>query len=252
MFIDIAGFTGLSERMGDRVVPLLSRYLDITSEVIVANGGTIDKFIGDAVMAFWGAPQPQADHALSCCRAALACRKAIAESGLADDLGRPLHIRIGINSGQMLVGNIGSELRLNYTVIGDAVNVASRLESANKIYGTQILIGEETERLARGMILTREIDRVAVYGREEGLSAFQLIDLAGAHDSGRRERWILSYEQGLAKYRDRDPVGAAAEFEAVLRERPQDLAARVLLERCENVQERLPDDWHPIAALKSK
>jgi len=147
MFIDVAGFTGLSERMGDRVVPLLSRYLDAVSEVIVANAGTIDKFIGDAVMAFWGAPTAQQDHAVRCCRAALACRKAIEAAGVNDDQGYPLQIRIGINSGRMLVGNIGSELRLNYTVIGDTVNVASRLESANKQYGTQILIGTETKRL---------------------------------------------------------------------------------------------------------
>ena len=133
MFIDVAGFTGLSERMGDRVVPLLSSYLDMISAVIVAHGGTIDKFIGDAVMAFWGAPGPQPDHAARCCRAALACRAAVETSGLCDDDGRPLHVRIGVNSGAMLVGNIGSELRLNYTVIGDAVNVASRLEGANKL-----------------------------------------------------------------------------------------------------------------------
>jgi adenylate cyclase len=252
MFIDIAGFTGLSERMGDRVVPLLSRYLDLSSEVIVANGGTIDKFIGDAVMAFWGAPQPQADHALLCCRAALACRSALGESGLTDDLGRPLHIRIGINSGRMLVGNIGSELRLNYTVIGDAVNVASRLESANKIYGTQILIGEETERLARGVIITREIDRIAVYGREEGLSAYELVDLAGEHEASHRAPWIVRYERGLAKYRDRDLTGAIVEFEAVLRDRQQDQATRVLLERCRQLQSQAPEDWQAIAVLNSK
>jgi adenylate cyclase len=252
MFIDIAGFTGLSERMGDRVVPLLSRYLDIASEVIVANGGTIDKFIGDAVMAFWGAPQPQTDHALLCCRAALACRRAIEESGLSDDLGHPLHIRIGINSGQMLVGNIGSELRLNYTVIGDAVNVASRLESANKIYGTRILIGEETYRCARGAIITREVDRIAVYGREEGLSAYELIDLAAEDEAKRRAPWIVRYERGLTKYRDRDPTGAIAEFEAVLRDRPQDQPAKVLLERCRELQSQAPNDWRPVAVLKSK
>ena len=96
MFIDIAGFTGLSERMGDRVVPLLSKYLDVTSEVIVANGGTIDKFIGDAVMALWGAPTAQQDHALLCCRAALSSRRLIESSGLADDKGQPLQIRIGM------------------------------------------------------------------------------------------------------------------------------------------------------------
>lgn len=252
MFIDIAGFTGLSERMGDRVVPLLSRYLDVVSEVIVANGGTIDKFIGDAVMAFWGAPQPETDHALLCCRAALACCRAIEESGLSDDLGRPLHIRIGINSGQMLVGNIGSELRLNYTVIGDAVNVASRLESANKIYGTQILIGEETYRLARGTIITREVDRIAVYGREEGLSTYELIDLAEKHDARHCPSWVVRYEQGLARYRDRDLTGAIVEFEAVLRERPQDQPANVLLERCRELQSHPPNEWSPVAALKSK
>src|SRR3569623_1847859 len=195
MFIDIAGFTGLSERMGDRVVPLLSRYLDVTSEIIVANGGTIDKFIGDAVMAFWGAPQLQGDHAARCCRAALGCREAIEQSGLADDLGQPLQIRIGINSGRMLVGNIGSELRLNYTVIGDAVNVASRLEGANKWFGTKILIGEATERLARGAIISREGDSIAVYGREEGLSVYELVGLAGEPTVGREAAdWIADYE----------------------------------------------------------
>jgi adenylate cyclase len=252
MFIDIAGFTGLSERMGDRVVPLLSRYLDLTSEIVVANGGTIDKFIGDAVMAFWGAPQLQADHALSCCRAALACRRAIDESGLVDDLGHPLQIRIGINSGRMLVGNVGSELRLNYTVIGDAVNVASRLESANKGYGTQILIGEATERSARGAIVTRELDSIAVYGREEGLSVYELIGLAGDHEANYAASWITAYERGLAKYRARDLIGAIAEFEAVLRERRQDQAAKVLIERCRESLSQTPNDWQPMAILRSK
>jgi adenylate cyclase len=254
MFIDIAGFTGLSERMGDRVVPLLSGYLDLASEVIVAHGGTIDKFIGDAVMAFWGAPQPQADHALQCCRAALACREAIMASGLVDDLGHPLQIRIGINSGHMLVGNIGSELRLNYTVIGDAVNVASRLESANKSYGTQILIGEATARAARGAIITREIDSIAVYGREEGLSVHELVGLAGEADAEHQAAgWIARYGQGLASYRAREFTEAIAAFEAVLEERPHDHPAQVMRDRCRQLLRMAPDEtWRPIAALASK
>jgi adenylate cyclase len=253
MFIDIAGFTGLSERMGDRVVPLLSRYLDLASEAIVANGGTIDKFIGDAVMAFWGAPQPQPDHALLCCRAALACRRAIEDSGLVDDQGEPLQIRTGINSGRMLVGNIGSELRLNYTVIGDAVNVASRLEGANKSYGTRILIGEETERLARGAIVTREVDSIAVYGRERQLAIYELVGLAEQPGINQPSPWIARYEQGLAKYRARDLAGAALDFEAVLRERNQDRPAELMLERCMQLQQDdTPSDWQPIAVLKSK
>ncbi len=250
MFIDIAGFTGLSERLGDRVVPLLSCYLDVTSEIIVANGGTIDKFIGDAVMAFWGAPQPHDDHALRCCRAALACRRAIELSGLVDDLGQPLQIRIGINSGRMLVGNIGSELRLNYTVIGDAVNVASRLEGANKSFGTGILIGEATERLARGAIVTREIDSIAVYGREEGFSVYELIGLA---DDGERPGWIARYEQGLASYRTRRFGAALIDFEAVLAERGRDRPAELMRDRCRQFAEAAPDDaWQPVAALSSK
>lgn len=254
MFIDIAGFTGLSERLGDRVVPLLSRYLDLASEVIVANGGTIDKFIGDAVMAFWGAPQPQADHALRCCRAALACRTAMEESGLADDLGQPLQIRIGINSGRMLVGNIGSELRLNYTVIGDAVNVASRLEGANKSYGTQILIGEATERLARGAIVTREIESVAVYGREEGLSVHELIGIVDEGVVGSRTAgWIAHYEHGLANYRARRFAAALADFEAVLKERGHDRPAELMRDRCRQFAAAAPDAaWRPVAALTTK
>src|SRR5258708_33456107 len=154
--------------------------------------------MGDAVMAFWGALTAQQDHALLCCRADVSCRRAIDTSGLADDHGHPLQIRIGINSGRMLVGNIGSELRLNYTVIGDAVNVASRLESANKHYGTQILIGAETKRLVEGAIVTREVDSITVYGRMEGLAVHELIGLAeGAGGGWRRPRWVAGYQVGV-------------------------------------------------------
>ena len=253
MFIDIAGFTGLSERMGDRVVPLLARYLDLASEAIVANGGTIDKFIGDAVMAFWGAPQPQSDHAVLCCRAALACRRAIETAGLVDDQGKPLQVRIGVNSGRMLVGNIGSELRLNYTVVGDAVNVASRLEGANKSYGTHILIGETTHRLAKGSIIARRVDRIAVYGREEGLSIFELLGLSDDLTTGEAHSWIAQYEEGLAKYLDRDFSGAIRDFAAVLSERQHDGPAEVMLARCREIsQTGSSETWQPVAALKSK
>jgi adenylate cyclase len=252
MFIDVAGFTGLSERLGDRVIPILSKYLDITSEAIVANDGTIDKFIGDAVMAFWGAPNAQTNHALLCCRAALACRGAIETSGLSDDQGTPLQIRIGINSGRMLVGNIGSELRLNYTVIGDAVNVASRLEGANKQYGTQILMGVETKRGVGDAFVTREIDNIAVYGRAEGLAVYELVELADDLGTG-GVAWITSYEAGLSRYRGRDFAGAIVDFEAVLRERPGDRPAQLLLDRCRRfLQSGVDEGWQPVAALSTK
>jgi adenylate cyclase len=254
MFIDIAGFTGLSERMGDRLVPLLSAYLDLTSDIIVAHGGTIDKFIGDAVMAFWGAPTPQPDHALLCCRTALACCTALENSGLADDQGQPLHIRIGINSGRMLVGNIGSELRLNYTVIGDAVNVASRLEGANKHYETQILIGAATKRLVDDVMITREIDRIAVYGKTEGLAVYELIGSVQEASGGTpRPAWIALYEEGLLKYRKRDFSGAIRCFETVLRERPNDRPTQLMLDRCKLLEQSGADEtWSPVVTLQSK
>lgn len=253
MFIDIAGFTGLSERMGDGIVGLLSRYLDLVSEVVVAHGGTIDKFIGDAVMAFWGAPQPQSDHALRCCLAALACQRAIAEAGLVDDLGQALRIRIGINTGRMLVGNIGSELRLNYTVIGDAVNVASRLEGANKAYGTTALMGEATANSVGRSIIVREVDRIGVYGREQGLAAYELVAPAADAPTGQHPPWIVQYERALARYRVRDFAGAVAGFAQVLMDRPHDGPATVMLERSRRMLADAGDTaWQPVAALSEK
>jgi len=151
----------------------------------------------------------------------------------------------------MLVGNIGSELRLNYTVIGDAVNVASRLEGASKQYGTHILIGTETARLIRDAFIIREIDSIVVYGRTEGLAVYELVGLAEV--GGENTAWIASYEAGLSRYRRRDFSGAIIHFEAVLGERPHDLPASLLLERCKHLQRSgVDEDWLPVAALKAK
>src|SRR5579863_1337280 len=251
LFADIAGFTGLSERLGDRIIPVLSRYLDTMSREVSAHGGTIDKFIGDAVMAFWGAPAANADHAVDACRAALACQRALAASGLADDQGRPLKMRIGINSGDMLVGNIGSEFRLNYTVIGDAVNVASRLEGVNKEYGTDIIIGEETRRLAGDRVHVRELDRLMVYGREGGLAIYELIDVP-EHEA-KPPSWIALYESGLAAYRARDFDAAVMFFQKLLAVRPDDAPGRIMLERCEKFIDCPPDgEWEATNAMKVK
>ena len=251
LFADIAGFTGLSERLGDRIIPLLSSYLDTMSREISSHDGTIDKFIGDAVMAFWGAPAANADHAVDACRAALAGQRALRASGLTDDGGRPLHVRVGINSGDMLVGNIGSEVRLNYTVIGDAVNVASRLEGANKEYGTDIIIGEETRRLAGDRILVRELDRLMVYGRTGGIAIYELLDIA--ETPAVLPAWVALHERGLAAYRSRDFAGAASLFRQVLDARPDDQPARVMLERCSQYLQSPPGaDWDATNAMKTK
>ena len=251
MFADIAGFTGLSERLGDQIVPLLSKYLDIMSREVNSHGGTIDKFIGDAVMAFWGAPVTNADHAVDACRAALACQHSLRASGPTDDGGRPLKVRIGINSGNMLVGNIGSEFRLNYTVIGDAVNVASRLESANKEYGTDIIIGEEARRLAGDRICARELDRLMVYGRSGGLAIYELLDVDDVATV--LPRWVTLYERALAAYRSQDFAGAMLLFQQVLAEREADQPARLMLARCSEFLNSPPgQDWQAINTMKVK
>jgi adenylate cyclase len=251
MFADLAGFTGLSERLGSQVIPLLSGFLDIISREVSGHRGTIDKFIGDAVMSFWGAPATNVDHALDACRAALACRRSLRASKLVDDLGRPLNFRIGINSGDMLVGNIGSEFRLNYTVIGDAVNVASRLEGANKEYGTEIIIGEETRRLAGDRIFVRELDRLTLYGRLGGLAIYELVDLA---EEGKvRPSWVALYDSGLAAYRARDFPGAIAFFRQLLTVRESDQTTRIMLERCSEFLKSPPrTDWEGTNTMKVK
>ena len=251
MFVDMAGFTGMSERLGDRIIPQLSHYFDLVSTEVQNCGGTIDKFIGDAVMAFWGAPSPNADHAVDCCRAALACQRAMATSGLADDAGNPIRIRIGINSGDMLVGNIGSEVRLNYTVIGDAVNIASRLESANKIYGSVIIIGPETRRLAGDRIVVRELDRLAVYGRAGGLQIYEL--LAMIDEAASPSAWVSLYESGLASYRAQDFATATHYFEQALADRSHDQAASLMIERCKRQSEQpLDAEWDDTTIARTK
>ncbi|HEY2249164.1 MAG TPA: adenylate/guanylate cyclase domain-containing protein [Bradyrhizobium sp.] len=251
LFADIAGFTGLSERLGDRIIPLLSGYLDNMSREVSGHGGTIDKFIGDAVMAFWGAPAANADHGVDACRAALACQSSLRASGLTDDGGKPLRVRIGVNSGDMLVGNIGSEFRLNYTVIGDAVNVASRLEGANKEYGTEIIIGEETRRLAGERIHVRELDRLMVYGRAGGIAIYELLDVA--EGGAALPTWVALYESGLAAYRGRDFAAAADFFQEVLEARVSDKPARIMLERCRHYLKAPPEeDWEATNAMKAK
>jgi adenylate cyclase len=241
----------MSERSGDRIIPLLSRYFDAVSTEVQGHGGTIDKFIGDAVMAFWGAPASNPEHALDCCRAALACLKAIREPDLLDDEQQRVEIRIGINSGDMLVGNIGSEVRLNYTVIGDAVNVASRLESTNKEYGTRIIMGPETRRLAGDRVVARELDRLAVYGRAGGLQIHELLDMAGA--STETPEWVKSYETGLASYRARDFAGAIEAFEKAQQLRGQDQASAVMVGRCkEAMLSPVDEKWDGTAVALKK
>ena len=255
MFTDLAGYTGISERLGDRVVPLLAEYLEVVSAAVLGRGGTIDKFIGDGVMAFWGAPVPNEQHALDACAAALECQRLLASQRAAaeDSGGTPLRMRIGINTGRMLVGNIGSNERLSYTVIGDPVNVASRLEPLGKFYEVDIIVGEETRIAAGEAIIARRLDRVAVYGRFGDLAIYELLSLAEDAKTPIPE-WVRTYEAGLAAYEGRRWSEAIGFFKATAATRNAvDRPSEILIERCRScLSNPPPSDWIPIAVLESK
>ncbi len=255
MFTDLAGYTSISERLGDRVVPVLAEYLEAVSAAVLGRGGTIDKFIGDGVMAFWGAPAPNERHALDACAAALECQRLLASQRASAERcgGTPLRMRIGINTGRMLVGNIGSNERLSYTVIGDPVNVASRLEPLGKIYGVDIIIGEETRMAAGDNIIVRRLDWVAVYGRIGGLAIYELLGMAERAGFVTPE-WVRTYEAGLAAYEHRRWSEAINLFEARAAIRGGiDRPSEILIERCRAcLADPPPDNWMPISVLESK
>ncbi len=253
MFTDLAGYTSISERLGDRIVPLLAEYLEAVSAAVLSHSGTIDKFIGDGVMAFWGAPVPNEGHAIDACAAALECQRLLASQRAAAERcgGTPLRMRIGLNTGRMLVGNIGSDERLSYTVIGDPVNVASRLEPLGKIYGVDIVIGQDTRTAAGDAIIVRRLDRVAVYGRIGGLAIYELLNMATDAEA---PEWVRTYEAGLAAYDDRRWSEAVRFFKATAAIRGGvDRPSEVLIERCRAcLADPPPDDWMPISVVESK
>ena len=186
------------------VVPVLAEYLEAVSAAVLKHCSTIDKFLGDGVMAFWGAPVPSEGHAADACAAALECQTLLSLQRAAAERcgGTALRMRIGINTGRMLVGNIGSSERLNYTVIGDPVNIASRLEPLGKIYGVEIVIGEETRIAAGDAIIVRRLDRVSVYDRVGGIAIYELLGMV-EHFGAEAPEWVRSYEAGLAAYENR-------------------------------------------------
>ena len=185
------------------MIELLSEYYARMTEQIFASGGMLKEYVGDELMAIFGAPLEQPDHAERACAAALAMRQQ--RNTLREEwakLGRPpLIARIGINSGLMLVGNLGSKYRFAYGVLGDHVNLGSRLEGLNKVYGTEILLGENTAKLVEKSCLLREIDLVRVVGREQPVRIFELLALAGTSLPSEQEKAFSAYAAGLAAYR---------------------------------------------------
>ncbi|MEW6267422.1 MAG: CHASE2 domain-containing protein [Thermodesulfobacteriota bacterium] len=254
-FSDLAGFTSISEVLSpENLVHLLNRYLSLMTGAIMRGGGTVDKFEGDAIMAFWGAPMPQPDHARRACLAALEQQKIMAEfrrQALAEGLPE-LKVRMGLNTGPMIVGNMGSEERFDYTVMGDAVNLASRLEGANKPFGTGIMISESTLEAAGDVIETRELDLLRVKGKKEPIRVFELMAKAGELPP-LQARVREVYLRGLAFYRDMKFVEAEEAFQAALALDPDDGPSRTYLERCRAYRiEPPPPDWDRVFTMTTK
>jgi adenylate cyclase len=245
-FSDIAGFTSFSESLDPQaLVEIMREYLDAMTRTILEEDGTVDKYIGDAIMAFWGAPLPEPDHALRGCRAALRNQRKL-DRLRADFVRRglpPIRARIGLNSGEVSVGNIGSTDRFSYTALGDNVNLASRLEGVNKAYGTGILISEATRRGAGEGIVTREVDLLRVKGKGEAIRIHELLALRGEVPEEELAPYRI-FEEGLSSYRQQRWDDAIRSFGRALELRPEDGPARLFLRRTESLVATPPGpDW---------
>ncbi|MFH1488577.1 MAG: adenylate/guanylate cyclase domain-containing protein [Pseudomonadota bacterium] len=256
LFSDLQGFTSLSEGMAPtELVALLNEYLDGMTRILLAHGGTLDKYEGDAIMAFWGAPLDQEDHAGRAVSAALEMSRFSDSLSLKfQQTGRPgIKTRIGLNTGRAVVGNIGSERRFNYTLIGDEVNLASRLEGANKHYGTFLMISQSTFEKVKTEFLTRELDLLRVKGKERPVKVYEVIGFKGDGINGSPAKMLDLYSQGLSAYGERSWSKALGLFQDALSNLPEDGPSLTYLERCRHFMENPPgEDWDGVFTLKTK
>ncbi len=224
------------------------------TSIILGSEGTLDKYIGDAILAFWGEPLAHEDDAARACRVALEQFEQLRRLGEKWALeGRPgLNMRIGIETGEVIVGNVGSELKTNYTVLGDTVNFASRLEAVNKVYGTRILIGEATRLSAGSSIEVREVDLLAVAGKHRSVRVYELLGMAGAVEASRRAGCDL-YEQALGAYRQRHWDQAEEHLKGAQAVMGEDKPSQVLEARIARYRLHAPPpDWDGSAILDHK
>jgi adenylate cyclase len=254
-FADFADFTTVAEKLApEDLVVLLSANLGILSREMLAAGGTVDKYMGDSIMAFWGAPTARPTHALDACRAALRGRDRLRERQAQqthDGLPR-LNTRFGIHTGEVIVGNIGTEARLNYTVIGNAVNLASRLEGLNKHFRTDIILSDSTYQEARQHVVARPLNWVAVKGKEEAVLVYELLGLRGEVDAVTEEFAELC-SWALTAYTTQEWAYAIQFYEQALRLRPDDVPVPMMIARCRNYQARPPGkDWDKAHRLDTK
>ena len=253
LFSDIRNFTGLSELMSAReMVGTLNDYFTEMVEIIFERGGTLDKFIGDAIMAVFGAPfvTPQDPDKAAGAAIEMMSRLIAFNTRQRERSAPALDIGIGINSGTVVAGTIGSPRRMDYTVIGDQVNLAARIESANKFFGTKILVSEHTANRFSQSYRMREIDRVKVAGRQAPVALFDILDYHTEETFPGVERVIEAYAQGLQSYRERRWKEGAKFFAEALRANPNDRPTQIFLHRCWSYAAQPPDEgWYSVTEL---
>ncbi|EKD64198.1 MAG: hypothetical protein ACD_51C00048G0001 [uncultured bacterium] len=240
-FADIKNFTNWSESVSPQELAVqLNEYFSALSEIVMRNKGTVDKFIGDAIMAFWGAPLALSNHAEMACETALLAREKLRELNAkwTGEGKKELHFRIGINTGEAIVGNLGSQDRFDYTAIGDNVNLASRLEGANKFYSTEIMISENTYAAVAKKFATRKLDLIRVKGKDQAIAIYEL--LGGA---AQQSELVQEFEAAYALYFKGDFVAAKMRFDELLKKIPTDGPTRVYIGRLDWLAKNPPAKW---------
>jgi adenylate cyclase len=254
LFSDVRGFTTISEGLEPRDLSLLmNEFLTPLSRVIYSHRGTIDKYMGDCIMAFWGAPLPDARHAYQAVLSGLEMQRKLSElqPHFKERGWPPIHIGVGINTGRVSVGNMGSEVRVAYTVMGDAVNLASRLEGITKEYGAGVLVGEKTKEDAPEFIY-RELDMVRVKGKDKPVAIFEPLGLAGEVDQAVLEE-IKLFQQALRMYRKQEWDKAELYLFNLLKIVPNTKLYEVYAERVAHYRNNPPgENWDGVFVFKTK
>lgn len=255
LFTDIKNFTTIAENMDpSELLDLMCTYFEELSKIIVAEKGTIDKYIGDSIMAFWGAPLRVKHPCHAAARAALSCIRRLQELDIQwKSQDKPLLItRIGIHIGDVVVGNVGSSERLNYTAIGDAINLASRLEGLNKIYGTSIIVSDAVYQIIKQDFVLRKIDIVALKGKIGITTIYELLAEKKNEIHFDVEGYSRRFEEGFAAYQEQNWDAAIGKFEECLRIYPEDSVAAVFIKRCLHFKLKPPLRWDGIWHMKQK
>ena len=254
MFTDIRGFTSVSEGLApEALVEFLNEYLSAMTDIVFTHNGLLDKYIGDAVMALWGAPLSDAEHARKACRTGLDMMAALHKLRASwDKRGLPpIDIGVGINTGDMVVGNMGSNRRFDYTVMGDNVNLASRLEGLNKMYGTHILLSESTLAQLGDEFVVREIDAVRVKGKLQPVTIFELLGLAT--NASTSKPLVCGFAEALDAYKAQQWDTARQRFSDLAAQYPDDGPTQVYQERCQQlILTPPPPDWDGVFVMETK